>query len=108
MVDVTVKTPGGTSKITTKDHYKYLPVITSIQPNSGPAGGGQQVEIVGAGFQPGAELFFGTTLALNAECFSPTFCTAESPAHAKGKAEVKVKVNGLTSIKAKAALYTYK
>lgn len=38
-VDVTVRTPGGTSKITTKDHYKYLPVITSVFPSSGPATG---------------------------------------------------------------------
>lgn len=105
-VDVTVRTPGGTSKTTTKDHYKYLPVITSIQPNSGPAGVEQQVEIFGAGFKPGeSAIFFGTTLDGNAECFTPTFCAAVSPARPKGKFEVKV--NGLTSIKTKAALYTY-
>jgi IPT/TIG domain-containing protein len=107
-VDVTVTTAVGTSKITTKDHYKYLPVITSIKPNSGPAGVEQQVEIFGAGFKPGAsEIFFGTTLVGNANCFTPTFCAAVSPALPKGKVEVKVKVNGLTSIKTTAALYTY-
>jgi YVTN family beta-propeller protein len=107
-VDVTVRTPGGTSKTTTKDHYKYLPVITSIRPNRGPAGVEQQVEIFGAGFKSGAsEILFGTTLVGNAGCFGPTFCAAVSPALPKGKVEVKVKVNGLTSIKTKAALYTY-
>ncbi|MCW3028663.1 MAG: beta-propeller repeat protein [Solirubrobacterales bacterium] len=106
-VDVTVRTPGGTSKTTTKDHYKYLPVITSIKPNSGPAGVEQQVEILGAGFKPaGSEIFFGATFAGNAECFTPTFCAAYSPALPKGKFEVKVKVNGLTTIKTKAALFT--
>jgi YVTN family beta-propeller protein len=107
-VDVTVRTPGGTSKTATKDHYKYLPVITSIRPNRGPAGVEQQVEIFGAGFKSGAsEILFGTTLVGNAGCFGPTFCAAVSPALPKGKVEVKVKVNGLTSIKTKAALYTY-
>ena len=107
IVDVTVRTPGGTSAITAKDHYKYLPVITSIHFNSGPVGGGTQVEIIGAGFSPEAGIFFGTTLAENAECFSLTFCLAESPPHAKGKVEIKLKFNGLTSAKSSAALFTY-
>jgi hypothetical protein len=106
-VDVTVRTPGGTSKTTTKDRYKYLPVITSIQPNRGPAGVESQVEILGAGFNPGgSEIFFGGTLAGNANCFEPTRCLAMTPGLPKGKFEVKVKVNGLTSIKTKAALFT--
>jgi len=112
-VDVTVKTPGGTSKITTKDHYKYLPVITSVEPNSGSTAGGETIIVFGFGFKPGEDentFAFGTASAPSSLCFagSPGNCLVTSPPHAAGKVDVKATVNGATSAKTKADQYTYK
>jgi YVTN family beta-propeller protein len=112
-VDVTVRTPGGTSKTTTKDHYKYLPVITSVEPNSGSTAGGEQIIVFGAGFKPGENentFVFGTTIAPASFCFSGPGenCIVVTPAHAAGKVDVRATVNGATSAKTKADQYTYK
>lgn len=116
-VDVTVTTIVGTSATTTKDHYKYVPVITEISPASGPTTGisewGDEV-IRGYGFSPGfpttTQFSYGTT-PVNQEdvsCFSSIGCEVWVPAHAAGKVKVKVTVNGITSASSKAATFTYK
>ena len=108
-VDVTVATVSGTSKITTKDHYKYLPVITEVLPREGSVAGGQEIEVFGAGFKTGLNVntvLFGTTPA---ESFcEPTNCQVLTPAHAAGTVDVRITVNGLTSAKTKADRYAYK
>ena len=40
-VDVTVTTPGGTSAISSADHFTYTaaPTVTAVSPNAGPLGG---------------------------------------------------------------------
>jgi hypothetical protein len=109
-VDVTVVADGGTSAISSKDHYKFSPTITSLKPTEGPAAGGTSVIVTGTGFALGktATAFkFGTTKAASVNCTSSTECTVVSPAHATGKVEVKATVNKITTLKTSAATYTY-
>lgn len=67
-VDVKVTNPDGTSATLTKG-FKYvaltgeLPEITQVTPGSGPTTGGTVAGIEGSGFQPGAQVWFGTKLA---------------------------------------------
>ena len=46
-------TPGGTSAISTKDHFKFLPTVTGVSPNTGSKAGGTSVTITGTGFALG-------------------------------------------------------
>jgi hypothetical protein len=112
-VDVTVTTPAGTSKTTTKDHYKYLPVITKVEPNTGPAAGEEGVYVSGAGFdgailEPayGARFSFGTATTTVSVCES-FVCEVITPPHAVGTVGIKITVNGATSAATKADKYTY-
>jgi hypothetical protein len=108
-VDVTVTTVAGASKVTTKDHYKYLPVITKVEPNTGPVAGGGEVTVFGVGFKVGfnALFSFGTTMTEQSGCEN-TRCIVIAPTHAVGKVDVRITVNGAISAKTKADLYTYK
>jgi hypothetical protein len=99
-VNVTVTTPGGTSAITTKDRFSYLPTLTGISPSSGSTAGGASVTVTGAGFALGktATVFkFGAAKAASVECTSATECTVVSPPHAAGVVDVKATVNKVTS-----------
>ncbi len=66
-VDVTVKTPGGTSAASSADEFTYTalaaPTVTGVSPNSGPAAGGTQVTITGTGFTGATAVDFGATPA---------------------------------------------
>jgi len=116
-VDVTITTIDGTSAITSKDHYKYLPVITRVFPNTGSTAGvsefGIQV-IDGYGFAegfPASDVFsFGGTTETgeHVSCGPHTLCETFVPAHAAGTVDITVTVNGATSLKTKADRYTYK
>jgi hypothetical protein len=98
-VDVTVTTANGTSAISTKDHFKFMPVVEEVEPSSGPAAGGTQVTVRGSGFLPGSEttIKFGTKASKTVKCGSTTSCTATTPAHEAGEVEVKATANGVTS-----------
>ena len=93
-MDVTVASPYGTSAISGRDHFRYEnPIITSVEPESGPMGGGTIVKITGTGFAPGEGLTsfkFKTDLATFVECPSTTECTMIAPAATKA-ITVKVK-----------------
>ncbi len=107
-VDVTVTTPAGTSAVNKKDLYKYLPVITRIEPNTGPTSGGE-VHVFGAGFESRYEepFSFGTITTIESIC-NHTECVVKAPPHAAGKVDIKTIVNGAASAKTKADQYTYK
>ena len=66
-VDVRVTTGNGTSAITSADQFTYtsgsMPVVTSISPTSGPAGGNTSVTINGVNFTGVTGVAFGTTAA---------------------------------------------
>jgi phosphoesterase family protein/IPT/TIG domain-containing protein/phospholipase D-like protein len=82
------------------------PVISSVSPSSGPAGGGTTVTITGSGFASGATVTFGGTAATNVSVLGSTRITAVSPAHSSGQVNVVVtnpNAQSVTSINA----YTY-
>jgi hypothetical protein len=110
-VDVTVTTPGGTSAISTKDRFSFLPTVTGLSPTSGTSAGGTAVTVTGAGFALGkvaTVLKFGTKKGTAVNCTSSTTCTVVSPAHEVGNVDVKATVNKVSSAKnAPADQFTY-
>ena len=61
-VDVTVTTTGGTSATSPADLFTYVPAptVTSINPTTGPAGGGTSVTITGTNLIGATAVDFGT------------------------------------------------
>ena len=103
-------TPIGTSSISTKDHFKFTPTITSVTPNSGSISGGERVTVTGSGFVVGAtgtKLTFGGKAGKSVHCTSTTECTVVTPAHAAGTVDVKAIVNRATSPIATEDKFTY-
>lgn len=66
------------------------PVVTSVSPGTGHAGGGTSVTITGTGFENGATVTFGGTAATSVDVVSATTITATTPAHASGVVSVVV------------------
>ncbi len=98
--EITVTTSVATSATSAKDRFKYLPVIESVTPNSGPKG--TSVTITGLGFALGGtatEIKFGSARAKIVECVSNEACTAIAPTHAAGTVEVTAVVEKVTSAK---------
>ena len=110
-VDVTVTTPGGTSATSAADQFTYvaLPVVTGINPTSGPAAGGTSLTITGSGFvtTPGqTAIAFGAISATSISCSSTTQCSATSPS-GNGTVDVTVSTAGGTSATSSADQFTY-
>jgi hypothetical protein len=109
-VDVTVTNNGVVSALSSADHFKYLPTIASVTPNSGPQAGGTSVTIKGTGFALGktaTKFKFGTAKPASVNCTATEQCTAVTPAHAAGTVDVRATVNNATSAKVAADQYTY-
>ena len=108
-VDVTVTNSAGTSAISTADHFKYTPSVTSVTPNSGSTAGATSVTVTGSGFALGsATVFkFGSPKATAVNCSSSTTCTMLSPRHAAATVNVKATVNGIASPKSSGDQFTY-
>jgi hypothetical protein len=116
LVDITVAGPGGTSALSAKDRFKFLPTVTGLSPTSGSKVGGTSITVTGTGFNVGAswsyrfatKFKFGTTKAASVDCPSTTECTVVSPAHAVGTVDVRAIVESETSAKnAPADQFTY-
>jgi IPT/TIG domain len=111
IVNITVTTAGGTSQTSSVDRYSVQPMITSLNPNTGPSAGGTSVTVGGAGFSLGAGTVFrfGKARALSVNCTSTTTCTLVTPAHAAGTVDVKAYVHEdmVTSQKTLADRFTY-
>jgi hypothetical protein len=94
VVDVTVTAPGsngGTSAISYADLYAYAaPRVTSIAPETGPAGTETPVTITGTNFSPGDSVAFGTTPSSRVIVWGPNVITAYAPATLRGGANVTV------------------
>lgn len=107
-VDVTVTTSGGTSAITSADHFYYqpllLPTVTHLSPPSGPTG--TSVTITGTAFTPSATVKFGATSATGVTYNSATSLTATAPA-GSGIVDVTVTTSGGTSATSSADRFTY-
>ena len=107
-VDITVTTVGGTSAISTADHYTYTsgPVVTSISPTSGPLAGGTSVTITGASLSGATAVEFGTTTA-TVTADTATQITATAPAETAGAVDITVATPGGTSPISPSDRYTY-
>jgi hypothetical protein len=65
VVDVVVKTVGGSTDTSSADRFTYVPAptITTVSPSSGPTAGGTAITISGSGFLPGATVTIGGAAA---------------------------------------------
>lgn len=82
------------------------PAVTAVEPSSGAEAGGTEVLIAGSGFAAGAEVFFGSTPALEAVVNSDESITAKSPA-GSGSVAVTVKTSAGVSEAGPATMYRY-
>ena len=102
-VYVYVTTPGGSDLAP----YTYMaaPVITSLSPSSGTAGGGTQVTISGENFIYAKSVTFGGVAAANFWSISDTSLIAVTPPGALGAVDVAVSAMGGSTTSQ--AAYTY-
>ena len=80
-VDVTVTNSVGTSPTSPADQFTFTaiaPVITGLNPTSGPAAGGTLVTITGTGFTGATKVNFGATAALAFSVVNDTTIDAET------------------------------
>jgi alpha-tubulin suppressor-like RCC1 family protein len=100
-VDVTVQTTGGTSTLSSKDHFKYEGLLVEgVSPSSGPAAGGTHVTVTGEGFAPGSDttqFLFKKTAASAVNCASTTSCVMVAPAGKVGTVDVRAIAGGKKS-----------
>ncbi|MFF8770810.1 IPT/TIG domain-containing protein [Kitasatospora sp. NPDC015120] len=104
-VDVTVTTPGGTSKPGTYAYDIPAPVVSGLAPDHGPLAGGGTVTVTGTHLTGASAVTFGSTAATSFTVDSDTKITATVPAgSAAGAVAVTVTTPGGT---AAAGTYTY-
>lgn len=109
-VNVVVTGPDGSSPTGgTGDDFVYgsAPVITSINPASGPIAGGTLVTITGTGFTGVTAVKFGATAATSFTVVSDTQITAASPAQANSVVQVSVTTPLGTTADTAADNFTY-
>jgi trimeric autotransporter adhesin len=110
-VYVTALVGGVPNAPVTASLYSFLPELTSVNPDEGPAGGGTRVTLTGVGFStaPGStKVKFGATYAPEVSCASTVECQAATPAHEAGGVKVKVVVNKLSSPSLRGYQFTYR
>ncbi|WP_234536705.1 IPT/TIG domain-containing protein [Streptomyces shenzhenensis] len=100
---VTVVTPGGTSNGRAFTYATTAPAIASIAPTSGPAAGGNTVQLTGSGFTGATAVKFGSTDATSFTVIGGTVIRAVAPA-GTGTVLVTVVTPGGTS---NGVAYTY-
>jgi len=110
-VDIRVTNTAGTSAASSKDRFKYTPVVEGVAPGAGTTLGGTSVTVSGTGFAlgSGATTFkFGATKAKSVNCTSSTTCQVTAPAHAAGTVDVVATANKAAgAINAPADQFTY-
>jgi hypothetical protein len=97
---VTVTTPGGTSNAADPNAFFFYaapPLLTVLEPASGPTAGGTVVTLTGSGLLAATGVQFGGVAASSFTVDSGTQITAVAPAHAAGAAAVTVTTPGGTS-----------
>jgi hypothetical protein len=107
-VDVTVNTQAGTSPITPADQFTYAepPIVTKVEPTSGPTSGGTTVTITGSKLAGTTAVKFGPTNATSFTVNSETSITAVSPA-GTGTVDVTVTTPNGTSGTSETDRFTY-
>jgi hypothetical protein len=112
-VDVTVTTPAGTSATSAEALFTYVaataaPVVTSVSPSSGLAGGGDAVTVNGTGFTGASSVLFGSTEAADLTIISDSQLTVTSPApNVSGAVDVVVYSGEASSTTSPEDLFTY-
>jgi hypothetical protein len=100
-VDVTVAAPGGTSVVSSSDHFTYTaasaPSVTSLATTSGSSNGGTLVTITGSNFTGATGVWFGAIAASSFTVNSDTSITAYAPPQAAGTVDVVVTTYAGTS-----------
>jgi hypothetical protein len=109
LVDVTVKTPGGTATTPASDGFTYaaLPAVSAIAPAAGPTKGGTTVMITGANFTGATAVMFGAIPVKTFTVNSPTQITAIAPADMAGPVNVTVKTARGSSAATASDRFTY-
>ena len=97
-VDITVRTPGGTSAAVAADKFTFLgPTVSTVRPASGPSGGDTKVTVTGADFNGATQVLFGTAAGTQVTVNSRgTSLTVYSPA-GSGTVDVTVTTPAGTS-----------
>jgi hypothetical protein len=103
-VDVQVQTLGGTSLITKKDQFSFLPVVTGLSKKTGKAG--DTVSISGKNLTGATGVSFGSTAASSFTAVSDSKVTAVVPS-GSGTQQVTVTAPGGTSATGKGTGFTY-
>ncbi|MED7950066.1 IPT/TIG domain-containing protein [Kitasatospora sp. NPDC058406] len=110
-VPVTVVTPGGSATAATTFDYTgaappapAAPAVTGLTTSTGPAAGGTQIYVQGAGLANGT-VRFGGVPATRYSC-GPALCSATAPA-GSGVVDVTVTTAGGTSAPVTAGRFTY-
>ncbi len=83
------------------------PVVTGIDPTSGPTAGGTTVTLTGTGFTGATGVSFGTVAATSFACSGDTSCSATSPAEGAGTVDVTVTTPAGTSATTNGDQFTY-
>ena len=109
VVDLTVTTAGGTSTISSADHFTYdaTPSVTAVSPNAGPIAGGTVVTITGSNFTGTSVVDFGTTGASAYSVDGPTQITVTSPPAVASTVDITVTNPVGTSATSAADQFTY-
>ena len=108
VVDVSVSTSGGTSKMSAADEFSYvaLPTVTEVSPDKGITAGGTSVTITGKHLNEATAVKFGSTAASSVTADSETSVTAVAPA-GTGTVNVTVSTPGGTSGTGSADQFSY-
>jgi len=72
--------------------------LAVVEPDSGPVTGGEIVMLVGAGFLPDMDVFFGEMKALDPFVVNGNYATVEIPPHAPGPVDVSSIGDGRKSV----------
>jgi hypothetical protein len=108
LVHLRVTTPADQSASTSADNFTYLtgPVVSGIDPASGPIAGGTSITISGSGFSGATAVAFGSGSVVPTVVDSTTI-TVVSPAHAAGLVHLRVTGPSGTSPSTTADNFTY-
>ena len=108
-VNVTVKTAGGTSAISSADQFTYVaaPAVSTVAPASGPTAGGTKVTITGLALANATAVDFGTVQGTIVSDTSTAIVVTSPAATAAGSVNVTVKTAEGTSANSSASEFTY-
>jgi hypothetical protein len=90
-VAVSVTGPGGTGSLA--NGFTYWPLFASINPDSGPVSGGNQVTLTGAGFSTTTSVLFGSNAAAYTIVSDTEIIVAHVPLNPGGAQSVTVTVD---------------